>query len=47
MIDKFVPDVTAAMAGIADGSAVLLAGFANGMPETLMEGLVDAGGAGT
>ena len=43
MIDKFVPDVTAALAAIADGSIILLAGFANGMPEDLMEGLVDQG----
>jgi 3-oxoadipate CoA-transferase alpha subunit len=43
MIDKFVPDVVAAMAGIRDGSVVLLAGFANGMPETLMEGLIAQG----
>ncbi len=43
MIDKFVPDVTAALAGIADGSIVLVAGFATGMPETLMRGLVAQG----
>jgi 3-oxoadipate CoA-transferase, alpha subunit len=43
MIDKFVPDVAAALAGIADGSVVLLAGFANGMPEVLMQGLVAQG----
>jgi 3-oxoadipate CoA-transferase, alpha subunit len=43
MIDKFVPDVAAALAGVADGSVVLLAGFANGMPETLMQGLVAQG----
>jgi 3-oxoadipate CoA-transferase alpha subunit len=43
MIDKFVPDVTAALAGIADGSTILIAGFANGMPETLMQGLVAQG----
>ena len=43
MIDKFVPDVAAALAGIADGSVVLLAGFANGMPETLAEGLMTQG----
>jgi 3-oxoadipate CoA-transferase alpha subunit len=43
MIDKFVPDVAAALAGIADGSTILLAGFANGMPETLMQGLVEQG----
>jgi 3-oxoadipate CoA-transferase, alpha subunit len=43
MIDKFVPDVAAALAGVADGSVILLAGFANGMPETLMQGLVAQG----
>jgi 3-oxoadipate CoA-transferase, alpha subunit len=43
MIDKFVPDVAAALAGVADGSVVLLAGFANGIPETLMQGLVAQG----
>ena len=43
MIDKFVPDVAAALAGIADGSVILLAGFANGMPETLMQGLIEQG----
>ncbi len=43
MIDKFVPDVAAAVAGIADGAVVLLPGFGNGMPETLVEGLVAQG----
>ena len=43
MIDKFVPDVTAALASIADGSIVLVAGFATGMPEILMQGLVAQG----
>jgi 3-oxoadipate CoA-transferase, alpha subunit len=43
MIDKFVPDVASALAGIEDGSVILLAGFANGMPEALMEGLVGQG----
>jgi len=40
MIDKFVPDVAAALAGIEDGAVILLAGFGNGMPETLVEGLI-------
>jgi 3-oxoadipate CoA-transferase alpha subunit len=44
MIDKIVPDVTAALAGITDGAVILLAGFGNGMPETLVKGLI-AGGA--
>jgi 3-oxoadipate CoA-transferase alpha subunit len=43
MIDKFVPDVAAALAGIADGSIVLLPGFGNGIPETLMHGLIAQG----
>jgi 3-oxoadipate CoA-transferase alpha subunit len=43
MIDKFVPDVTAALAGIADGAVILLAGFGNGMPETLVKGLIAEG----
>jgi 3-oxoadipate CoA-transferase alpha subunit len=43
MIDKFVPDVAAALAGIADGAVVLLPGFGNGMPETLVTGLLAQG----
>ena len=43
MIDKFVPDVAAALAGIADGAVILLPGFGNGMPETLVEGLIAQG----
>jgi 3-oxoadipate CoA-transferase alpha subunit len=43
MIDKFVPDVAAALAGIADGAVVLLPGFGNGMPETLVKGLLAQG----
>ncbi len=43
MIDKFVPDVAAALAGIEDGSVVLMPGFGNGMPETLLEGLIAQG----
>jgi len=40
MIDKFVPDMPTAMAGIADGAVILLPGFGNGMPETLVQGLI-------
>jgi len=40
MIDKFVPDMAAALAGIADGAVVLLPGFGNGMPEALVRGLI-------
>ena len=43
MIDKFVPDVAAGLAGIADGSVVLMPGFGNGMAETLLEGLIAQG----
>ena len=43
MIDKFVPDVAAALAGIADGAVILLPGFGNGMPETLVKGLIAQG----
>lgn len=43
MIDKFVPDVATALAGIEDGSIVLMPGFGNGMPEILLEGLVAQG----
>src|SRR5258708_28953458 len=40
MIDKFVPDMATALAGIADGSVILLPGFGNGMPEALVAGLL-------
>jgi 3-oxoadipate CoA-transferase alpha subunit len=43
MIDKFVPDMTTAMAGIKDGSTILLAGFKAGMPEALVAGLIQQG----
>jgi 3-oxoadipate CoA-transferase alpha subunit len=43
MIDKFVPDVAAALAGVADGSVVLLPGFGPGMPATLVAGLLAQG----
>jgi 3-oxoadipate CoA-transferase, alpha subunit len=43
MIDKFVPGLADAMAGIADGSTILLAGFKAGMPETLVAGLIRQG----
>ena len=46
MIDKFVPDVTAALAGIADGAVILLPGFGNGMPEALVNGLITQGARG-
>jgi 3-oxoadipate CoA-transferase, alpha subunit len=43
MIDKFVPDVAAAIGGIADGATILLPGFGNGMPEALLAGLIEQG----
>jgi 3-oxoadipate CoA-transferase alpha subunit len=43
MIDKQVADRTAALAGIADGSTVLLAGFGAGTPESLVAGLIEQG----
>ncbi|MDR3538426.1 MAG: 3-oxoacid CoA-transferase subunit A [Acetobacteraceae bacterium] len=43
MIDKFVSSLADAMAGIRDGSTVLLAGFGPGMPEPLVHGLIEQG----
>jgi 3-oxoadipate CoA-transferase alpha subunit len=43
MIDKFVATLADGMAGIRDGSTVLLAGFAAGTPETLVRGLIEQG----
>ncbi len=40
MIDKFVPDMAAALSGIADGAVILLPGFGNGMATTLLQGLI-------
>jgi 3-oxoadipate CoA-transferase alpha subunit len=42
MIDKFVPDIPAALAGITDGAVILVGGFGTvGIPNALIEGLVD------
>jgi 3-oxoadipate CoA-transferase alpha subunit len=42
MIDKFVPDIAAALAGISDGDVILVGGFGTvGIPNALIEGLVD------
>jgi 3-oxoadipate CoA-transferase alpha subunit len=42
MIDKFVPDIPAALAGIEDGAVILVGGFGTvGIPNALIEGLVD------
>jgi 3-oxoadipate CoA-transferase, alpha subunit len=43
MIDKFVPTLAQAMAGIQDGATVLAAGFGPGTPVTLMRGLAEQG----
>ena len=44
MIDKIVPDVEAAVAGVADGSTVMVGGFGMaGMPSALIDGLIAQG----
>ncbi|HEX6442860.1 MAG TPA: 3-oxoacid CoA-transferase subunit A [Stellaceae bacterium] len=44
MIDKFVRSVAEAMAGVKDGSTVLIAGFAQvGEPRALIDGLIEQG----
>lgn len=44
MIDKFVPSLEAAVAGIQDGATVLIAGFGNsGIPVELIDALIDQG----
>jgi len=44
MIDKIVPDVEAAVAGVADGATVLVGGFGMaGMPSALIDGLIAQG----
>jgi len=44
MIDKIVPDVGAAVAGIQDGATVMVGGFGlAGMPSALIEGLIAQG----
>jgi len=44
MIDKFVRSVAEALAGIKNGSTVLIAGFAQvGEPRALIEGLIETG----
>ena len=47
MIDKRVADIAAAVAGVQDGSTVLVGGFgAVGQPNQLIDGLIEQGGAG-
>jgi len=43
MINKFVPTLADAMAGIKDGATILLAGFGAGTPEKLVQGLIEQG----
>jgi 3-oxoadipate CoA-transferase alpha subunit len=43
MINKFVPTLTDALAGIKDGSTILIAGFLAGMPTALVAGLIGHG----
>lgn len=44
MIDKIVPDVEAAVAGVADGATVMVGGFGMaGMPSALIDGLIAQG----
>jgi len=44
MIDKFVPDIEAALDGINDGATVMLGGFGSvGLPTALVDGLADKG----
>ncbi|MGE0314684.1 MAG: 3-oxoacid CoA-transferase subunit A [Lautropia sp.] len=44
MIDKIVPDLSSAMAGIADGSTVLISGFGGaGQPAALIDALLETG----
>ena len=44
MLDKRVPDLEAAVAGIRDGSTVLIGGFGNaGIPVELIHALIDQG----
>ncbi|MGY6645716.1 MAG: 3-oxoacid CoA-transferase subunit A [Salinarimonas sp.] len=43
-MDKTVPTLTEAMAGIADGATILIGGFGSvGQPDTLIEGLIESG----
>ena len=44
MIDKFVPDLATALAGIHDGARIHVSGFGNaGNPTDLVHGLVEQG----
>jgi 3-oxoadipate CoA-transferase alpha subunit len=44
MIDKFVPDIETALAGITDGATIMMGGFgAIGQPTALVDALADMG----
>jgi 3-oxoadipate CoA-transferase alpha subunit len=44
MIDKFVLDIPAALAGMKDGASILLGGFGQvGVPDALLNGIADLG----
>jgi 3-oxoadipate CoA-transferase alpha subunit len=44
LIDKFVPDIEAAIAGIEDGASIMLGGFGQvGQPTALVDALADKG----
>jgi 3-oxoadipate CoA-transferase, alpha subunit len=44
VINKFVPSLKAALAGIQDGATILLGGFADvGIPRALLSGLIEQG----
>jgi 3-oxoadipate CoA-transferase alpha subunit len=44
MINKFVPDMSSALAGVHDGATLMLGGFGSvGMPNQLIEGVADMG----
>ncbi|MEO8057673.1 MAG: 3-oxoacid CoA-transferase subunit A [Burkholderiales bacterium] len=44
MIDKIVPDVQAALAGVADGATIMIGGFGGaGQPAELIDGLIAQG----
>ena len=44
MINKIVQSVAAALAGVKDGSTVLIGGFGSvGQPDVLIEGLIEQG----
>lgn len=44
MINKIVPSITDALAGITDGSTIMVGGFGTaGIPDILLEGLIDQG----